>query len=151
MPHTPPDGSSGGSGRRRSSKARTRRIGVPLFINDLFGLTGCFPLSPKSVKSAIPPCRSSKSYPEVLASSSQVLNGAVRMLKRFAPILACITFFVELSGPAAAQDKAAVPTPTAGRPAPSAPLELADFEQLALPNNPTPAQTAPHLPPPRCP
>jgi cobalt-zinc-cadmium efflux system outer membrane protein len=64
------------------------------------------------------------------------------MLKRFAPILACITFFVELSGPAAAQDKAAVPTPTAGRPAPSAPLELADFEQLALQNNPTLAQAA---------
>jgi cobalt-zinc-cadmium efflux system outer membrane protein len=64
------------------------------------------------------------------------------MLKRLAPILVCITLCVGLIGPAAARDKAAAPTPTADKSVPSAPFELAHFEQLALQNNPTLAQAA---------
>jgi cobalt-zinc-cadmium efflux system outer membrane protein len=53
-----------------------------------------------------------------------------------------MTFFLGLVGPAAAQNKAAVPMPPVATATPNPPLALADFEEKALQNNPTLAQVA---------
>jgi outer membrane protein, heavy metal efflux system len=68
-----------------------------------------------------------------------------RMRKQLRLGLATLAFFVGLVGPSTAQDKAAVPTSAVATATPSAPLELAAFEELALQNNPTLAKAAANI------